>query len=196
MSEKLTVPKISSETVRRAIEDSRRRISNKDDHQIKVEDKEKKKTMNPELLLTKSAMNVKILLTTDAVNTMTEKERQKVFQTLGIEAPKTEKEQKKALFDIMEGDDGDVIINREKMIKWIKQYMSFAKTSEEFDGTKGHIWVSAEHGDEYEGNEIYNYERYGSETHYLWAAALDRRGWGSEWEDGGTVMIYSNYFER
>ena len=41
-------------------------------------------------------------------------------------------------------------MNREEMMKWIGEHMSFVRTTEEFDGTEGGIWVSAENGDTFE----------------------------------------------
>lgn len=86
-------------------------------------------------------------------------------------------------------------LGREEMMEWIEQYMDFVKTTEEFNGSKGGIWVSGENGDEYKGRVIYAYysEDYKNRTFGVdnqWEKELNKRGWYSEWNDPGTSMIW------
>ena len=86
-------------------------------------------------------------------------------------------------------------LDRDDMIKWIEQHMDFVRTTEEFNGSQGGIWVSGENGDEYKGREIYDYysEDYKNRTFGVdnrWEKELNKRGWYSEWHDAGTSMIW------
>ena len=86
-------------------------------------------------------------------------------------------------------------LNRDDMIKWIEKYMDFVRTTEEFNGSPGGIWVSGENGDEYKGRVIYAYysEDYKNRTFGVdkrWEKELNKRGWYSEWHDAGTSMIW------
>ena len=86
-------------------------------------------------------------------------------------------------------------LDRDDMIKWIEKYMDFVKTTEEFNGSQGGIWVSGENGDEYKGRVIYAYysEDYKNRTFGVdnrWEKELNKRGWYSEWHDAGTSMIW------
>jgi hypothetical protein len=85
-------------------------------------------------------------------------------------------------------------LSRDKMMEWIEDHMRFVRTSEEFNGGKGGIWVSGEDDDEYKGKSIYEY--YSSEYKHRtfgvlknWESELNKRGWYSEWYDAGTVII-------
>jgi 2-succinyl-5-enolpyruvyl-6-hydroxy-3-cyclohexene-1-carboxylate synthase len=85
-------------------------------------------------------------------------------------------------------------LDRDEMMAWIKQYMKTVRTSEEFNGSKGAIWVSGENQDKYKGKVIYDYYSDDTKNRELgvlstWEKELDKRGWYSEWEDAGTVMI-------
>jgi hypothetical protein len=84
--------------------------------------------------------------------------------------------------------------DREDTIKFIKKYMRFVKTTEEFNGSQGGIWVSGEDGDEYKGVTIYDYYTSGKSyelgVNIKWEKELNKRGWYSEWYDAGTVMIW------
>lgn len=88
------------------------------------------------------------------------------------------------------------VIDRDEMIKWIQQYMKFVKTTEEFDGSTGGIWVSGENMDLFKGKRIYDYynetRAYDLGVLSSWEKELDKRGWYSEWYDAGTVMIWQN----
>ena len=85
--------------------------------------------------------------------------------------------------------------NRDEMIDWIEQSMRFVRTSEEFHGREGGIWVSGEDRDTYKGMSIYEYY---SEDHHnrdigvstMWEEQLNKMGWYSEWHDPGTVLIW------
>jgi len=86
-------------------------------------------------------------------------------------------------------------LDRDDMIKWIEKYMDFVRTTEEFNGSPGGIWVSGENGDEYKGRVIYAYysEDYKNRTFGVdkrWEKELNKRGWYSEWHDAGTSMIW------
>ena len=86
-------------------------------------------------------------------------------------------------------------LDRDDMIKWIEKYMDFVRTTEEFNGSQGGIWVSGENGDEYKGREIYDYysEDYKNRTFGVdnrWEKELNKKGWYSEWHDAGTSMIW------
>jgi ribosomal protein S8E len=81
------------------------------------------------------------------------------------------------------------------MMKWIEKSMKFVKTSEEFNGNDGGIWVSGENGDRYKGKQIYDYYIGDPKNYELgvlkdWEKELNKRGWYSEWYDAGTVMIW------
>ena len=88
------------------------------------------------------------------------------------------------------------VIDRDEMIKWIQQYMRLVKTTEEFDGSTGGIWVSGENMDLFKGKRIYDYYNETRAYHLgvlsSWEKELDKRGWYSEWYDAGTVMIWQN----
>lgn len=86
-------------------------------------------------------------------------------------------------------------LDRDDMIKWIEKYMDFVRTTEEFNGSEGGIWVSGENMDEYKGRVIYDYysEDYKNRTFGVdnrWEKELNKRGWYSEWHDAGTSMIW------
>ena len=80
------------------------------------------------------------------------------------------------------------------MIKWIEKYIKIVRTTEEFSGSEGGIWVSGEDGSTYNNFEIYDYwnesERYPLGVLRQWEEQLQRRGWYSEWYDAGTVCIW------
>lgn len=88
-------------------------------------------------------------------------------------------------------------LNREEMMEWLEGYLEFVRTTEEFSGSPGGIWISGENGDEYKGKVIYAYysEDYKNRTFGVlnkWEKELNKRGWYSEWNDPGTVMIWPN----
>ena len=86
-------------------------------------------------------------------------------------------------------------VSRDEMMKWIKKYMDFVGTTEDFSGSQGGIHVSGEDGDEYKGSVIYSYysEDYKNREFGVWnkwEKELNKRGWYSEWYDAGTVCIW------
>ena len=86
-------------------------------------------------------------------------------------------------------------LDRDAMIKWIEKYMDFVRTTEEFNGSQGGIWVSGENMDEYKGRVIYDYysEDYKNRTFGVdnkWEKELNKKGWYSEWHDAGTSTIW------
>jgi len=88
-------------------------------------------------------------------------------------------------------------LDRDAMMDWLDQTLSFTRTSEEFDGAKGGIWTTGENGEEWKGKVIYAYysEDYKNRTFGVlnsWEKELNKRGWYSEWYDAGTVMIWPN----
>jgi len=89
-------------------------------------------------------------------------------------------------------------LNRNDMIKWMKQHVKTVRTTEEFrDGMAEGIWISGEHDYEFEGDIMYAYysEDYINRTFGVlnaWENELNKRGWYSEWHDAGTVMIYKD----
>ena len=84
--------------------------------------------------------------------------------------------------------------DRDGMMKFVEKYMDFVRTSEEFNGSEGGIWVSGENMDEFKGQVIYDYyaEGRGYElgVNVKWEKELNKRGWYSEWYDAGTVQIW------
>ena len=84
--------------------------------------------------------------------------------------------------------------DRDGMMKFVEKYMDFVRTSEEFNGSQGGIWVSGENMDEFKGQVIYDYyaEGRGYElgVNVKWEKELNKRGWYSEWYDAGTVQIW------
>jgi len=83
-------------------------------------------------------------------------------------------------------------MNREKLItKLEKKGLVVRGTSEEFDGTEGGIWISAEE----ESNQFY-FDYWGEGKGYELGVRvemnqlLEKKGWFAEWYDPGTVFIY------
>jgi hypothetical protein len=96
---------------------------------------------------------------------------------------------------IAEGVVNEAKTSLDDMMKWIENSMKFVRTSEEFDGNDGGIWVSGENGDRYKGKRIYDYYSEDPKNYELgvlkdWEKELNKRGWYSEWYDAGTVMIW------
>ena len=85
-------------------------------------------------------------------------------------------------------------LGREDMIRFVEKYMDFVRTSEEFNGSEGGIWVSGENMDEFKGQVIYDYyaggRGYELGVNVKWEKELNKRGWYSEWYDAGTVQIW------
>jgi len=74
----------------------------------------------------------------------------------------------------------------------------FMRTTEEFNGSKGGIWSSAENGDEAKDgfnlfnyySEDYNEVRYHIGVHKEIYNLLEKNGWYAEWNDPGTIMFW------
>ena len=94
-------------------------------------------------------------------------------------------------------------MNREKMMAWIEKNLKtdgsmHIDTTEAFFGEglcSGGIWLSAEENAEYKGKVVYDYysedyEKRSCGVLKTWEEQLAKRGWYSEWNDSGTVMIY------
>ena len=89
---------------------------------------------------------------------------------------------------------------REKLIEILKaKYPKlFLKTTEEFNGSKGGIWSSAEGGVEAkDGFNLFDYyaedfkeKRYVLGVHKEIGNLLEKHGWYAEWNDAGTIMFW------
>ncbi len=85
---------------------------------------------------------------------------------------------------------------RQKMMDLLKKKykFDFVRTTEEFDGSPGGIWVTGEGPQSVGGKRIYDY--YKDDTAYelgvlrKFEQALNKLGWYSEWYDPGTIMIW------
>jgi len=86
------------------------------------------------------------------------------------------------------------VLDRNSMMGWIAAYIDGPRTTEEFNGSEGGIWVCGECEDEFKGKRIYNYysnlKSYELGVLKTWEKELSKRGWYSEWYDAGTVMIW------
>ena len=94
-------------------------------------------------------------------------------------------------------------LKRDEMMEWILDVLTdenndriFVGTSEDFNGSTNGIHLSGESMDEYKGEVIYDYY---SENHIdrefgvlkKWEKELNKRGWYSEWYDGGTISLHT-----
>ena len=107
-----------------------------------------------------------------------------------------------SVFDALDGDDGVVesvneakTLDREAMMEWLEGYLDFVRETEDFDGSKGGIWVSGENGDTYKGRRIFDYynedyKKYEFGVYIPFAKEMEKRGWYGEWYDAGTMMIW------
>ena len=77
-------------------------------------------------------------------------------------------------------------LSRNQMMKFIEKHMRFVRTSEEFTGSNGGIWVSGEDTDEFKGMPIYDYYAEGSSyelgVNVKWEEELNKRGMDRDWE--------------
>jgi hypothetical protein len=85
-------------------------------------------------------------------------------------------------------------MGRDDMMVWLEDYVDEARTSEEFDGTKGGIWISTDDVNQYKGNLVYNYYSKGDRKYEdgvlkNFEKELNKRGWSSSWQDDETVII-------
>tara|TARA_B110000908_G_C9991317_1_gene329891 strand:+ start:48 stop:323 length:276 start_codon:yes stop_codon:yes gene_type:complete len=83
-------------------------------------------------------------------------------------------------------------MNREKLIiKLKKKGLVVRGTSEEFDGTEGGIWISAE-----EEMNQWHFDYYAESNRFQLGVSeeinklLEDKGWFAEWYDPGTIFIY------
>jgi len=86
-------------------------------------------------------------------------------------------------------------LDREQMMEWLEGYLDFVSRTEDFSGSKGGIWLCGECEDMYKGKRIYDYYTMDSKNYELgvlakWEKELRKRGWYSEWNDPGTVMLW------
>lgn len=87
-------------------------------------------------------------------------------------------------------------LDRDAMMDLLANKYGFekVKTTEEFNGNVGGIWVSGENGETLGGKRIYNY--YGEGSAYdlgvlrKFEQQIQKHGWYSEWYDAGTVMLW------
>lgn len=87
-------------------------------------------------------------------------------------------------------------LDRDSMMSLLLDKYGFktVRTTEEFNGNVGGIWVSGENGETLGGKKIYNY--YGEGSAYelgvlkKFEQQIQKNGWYSEWYDAGTVMIW------
>jgi len=86
--------------------------------------------------------------------------------------------------------------NRKNVMDFLKTRLKFVRTSEQFDGTLGGIWVSAENCETLDGLDIFDY--YAESSLYeigvlnKFVKELDKLGWYCEYYDPGTVMIWED----
>jgi|688.fasta_scaffold75212_3 hypothetical protein len=90
-------------------------------------------------------------------------------------------------------------MSREDLMKELKtKYkIKFVDTTENFNGSQGGIWLSAEDRDELpNGLDIFNYysesPKYDLGVHVDFVKFLDSCGWYAEWNDPGTIMLWPN----
>lgn len=85
-------------------------------------------------------------------------------------------------------------MNREMLINNLdKKGLIVRGTTEEFDGSEGGIWLSAEE----ESNQLF-FDYYAESRAYELGVKntmrdfLEHRGWYAEWYDPGTVMLWED----
>jgi hypothetical protein len=84
---------------------------------------------------------------------------------------------------------------RDEVMQFLKKKgISFMRTTEEFDGSKGGIWTSGEDADAMGGYRIFNYYATGPKYELgvlvKFEEQLNKLGWYSEWYDTGTMMLW------
>ena len=100
------------------------------------------------------------------------------------------------LFEEFSGEElNEAKLNREKFMDLLDSKYGFkSRTTEEFDGSKGGVWVSGEDGQSLGGKRIFNYYAEGKayELGVLvkFEQAINKLGWYSEWYDTGTMMLW------
>jgi len=82
---------------------------------------------------------------------------------------------------------------RTQVINWLEKRFQFVSTTEEFNGSEGGIWLSGENNEEYCGQVIFEYYDMSDNRRFgvlaKWEDMLNKKGWYSEWNDAGTVML-------
>lgn len=74
--------------------------------------------------------------------------------------------------------------------------MNFVAISENFNGSEGGIWLSAENGERAsDGWLLFDYwntswERYELGVHKQITEWAEKHGWWFEWNDSGTIMLW------
>jgi hypothetical protein len=82
-------------------------------------------------------------------------------------------------------------ISREKMIGILKENkVDVIGLSEEFDGSKGGIWINGEGGDRRLDYWTENYEDFTFGIHNSLDSLVGKYGWFFEWYDAGTLMCH------
>ena len=85
-------------------------------------------------------------------------------------------------------------VNRAELTDYLEKHLKLVRTSEEFDGTEGGIWTSAENGEKFSGSQIFDYYSESSKYEFgvlnKFAKVLSKMGWYCEFYDPGTVMIW------
>ena len=72
--------------------------------------------------------------------------------------------------------------NREEMMQWLSKHMQFVETTENFNGSNGGIWLSAENSEVYGGIPMYDYysekyDLYDLGVYTKWEEKLNSMGW-------------------
>lgn len=86
------------------------------------------------------------------------------------------------------------IIDRESLILRLnKMDIKVVGTTEDFNGSKGGIWISAE---EPQNTHFFDYyamgRTYDCGVRTSLVELLDKLGWYAEWEDAGTIMLWKS----
>ena len=85
-------------------------------------------------------------------------------------------------------------VNRAELTDYLEKHLKLVRTSEEFDGTEGGVWTSAENGEKFSGSQIFDYYSESSKYEFgvlnKFAKVLSKMGWYCEFYDPGTVMIW------
>jgi len=85
--------------------------------------------------------------------------------------------------------------NREEMLKVLGEYFPITGTTEDFDGSEGGIWICGE-CDYTTPKGIPYFDYYAHSKSYEFGVLnslikiTDKHGWGFQWYDPGTIMVY------
>ncbi len=68
-------------------------------------------------------------------------------------------------------------------------------STEDFNGSQGGIWLSAENGEQYQSRDIFDYYSVDHKNYDIgvlksFEKAMDQVGWYAEWNDPGTIMLW------